>query len=361
MSDLAGHIARIAQDDTLLQNVEAVTSQAAVLPVLDALGWDCWNHQEVTPQFSLRGGQVDYCLRDAQRNRNLVLIEVKRTGTELAGHQEQLLRYGFDEGVPLAALTDGRVWWLYLATENVKWEQRRFFSIEFSRDEQAAARAATDLECFLSRESVVGGGALEAARREFANRERERLVTAAMPAAWKKVLNDPDGLLIDLVADAVRDETGHRPDRESVREFLLGKWRQETALRPVAALPPAQEYEPRPQQRAATGARGRRVSPTSFSLDGRSRPVNNWPDLLIAVCNLLIGEAGDRFAERISSLRTRTRFTPTPEGKKPRQLANGMWLDVTLSANNSETLARNAVTAVRGPQGADSFRIDTTG
>ena len=93
------------------------------------------------------------------------------------------------------------------------------------------------------------------------------------------------------------------------------------------------------------------TSPASFSLDSRSRPVNNWPDLLIE-------EAGDRFAERISGLRTRTRFTSTPEGKKPRQLANGMWLDVTLNANNSEALARNAVMAVRGPQGVDSFRIE---
>ena len=131
MPDLADHIARIANDEQLPQRVEEAARQTAVLPVLDALGWDCWDGNEVTPEFEVRGGRVDYCLQIP--GRRLVLIEVKRTGTDLTGHQEQLLRYAFDEGVPLAALTDGRVWWLYLSTAAGNWEQRRFFNIDFSQ------------------------------------------------------------------------------------------------------------------------------------------------------------------------------------------------------------------------------------
>ena len=47
---------------------------------------------------------------------------MKRTGTALTEHQEQLLGYAFREGVPLAALTDGLIWWLYLPTAAGSWE-----------------------------------------------------------------------------------------------------------------------------------------------------------------------------------------------------------------------------------------------
>ena len=218
MPELADHIARIAQDEALPQRVKEAARQTAVLTVLDALGWDCWDGNEVTPEFEVRAGRVDYCLQvPGQR---LVLIEVKRTGTDLTGHQEQLLRYAFDEGVPLAALTDGRVWWLYLPTAAGNWEQRRFFNIDFRQQEAASAAAA--LERFLSREGVASGTALREAQREFESQERDRRVRAALQDAWKQVLGDPDGLLRDLLAETVKEISGHQPDPETVAGFLQG-------------------------------------------------------------------------------------------------------------------------------------------
>ena len=43
--------------------------------------------------------------------------------------------------------------------------------------------------------------------------------------------SDPDGLLIDLVADAVKDVVGDRPGREPVHQFPLDRLRQEPAGR----------------------------------------------------------------------------------------------------------------------------------
>ena len=58
-------IARLAKDDTLRRRGEEATRQAAVNPVLRALGWDTENLDEVDPEYSDRsGGRVDYCLRD---------------------------------------------------------------------------------------------------------------------------------------------------------------------------------------------------------------------------------------------------------------------------------------------------------
>lgn len=362
MPDLASRIAEVTRNDKLGQS-ETATRLWAVDPILEDLGWRLRDPDEVVPEYPVRGGIVDYCLRS--NGRNLVLLEAKRAGSDLTGHQEQLLGYAFAEHAPLAALTDGIQWWLYLPRADGDWEQRRFFSLDLRSQE--ASQAAEHLERFLGKDSVVGGDAVDAAQAEFDSQERDRRVRAALEVAWQRVLGDSEGLLIDLVSDEVQREAGHRPARETVHQFVLGKMRQETTSPPANTASAAPNVVRRSAQdsRSSRADRPRRkapgTSPTSFSLDGRSRPVNNWPDLLIAVCNLLIEETGDRFAERISGLRTKTRFTPTPEGTKPRQLANGMWLDVTLSANNSGSLARNVVRAVRGPQGADSFRIDTTG
>ena len=131
--------------------------------ILGALGWDTFNPGEVVREYSVLGGRVDYCLRGQMRN--LVLIEVKRAGTDLGEHQEQSLRYAFDKGVPLAALTDGLVWWLYLPMAGGSWEQRRFFRTNLR--EQGSADAASAIHRFLNRNGLISGEALEEAEREF--------------------------------------------------------------------------------------------------------------------------------------------------------------------------------------------------
>ncbi|MYD93214.1 MAG: hypothetical protein F4Y02_05875 [Chloroflexi bacterium] len=186
--------------------------------IIGELGWDTLDRDEVAREYSVRGGRVDYCLRSQARS--LVLIEVKRAGSDLAEHQEQLLRYAFDEGASLAALTDGLVWWLYLPMEKVSWEQRRFARVNFG--EQQSADAAATLYRFLNRSGVVSGEVQEEAKREFESQERERRVRAALQDAWERVLGDPDSLLREELADAVRDISGHRPDWETIAGFLQG-------------------------------------------------------------------------------------------------------------------------------------------
>ena len=81
--------------------------------------------------------------------------------------------------------------------------------------------------------------------------------------------------------------------------------------------------------------------------------------MLIQVCNILIAEAGPRFTERVAALQGRVRpvFGRSPEGYlTPRQLANGLYVDVNLSADNCERRARQILQAVRGND--ESFRIE---
>ncbi len=218
LSDFEELIAKVVAVDFSQARSEQDTREIAVNPIVGALGWDVMKPEEVAREFSVRGGKVDYCLRGQMRN--LVLIEVKRAGTDLGEHQEQLLRYAFDEGVPLAVLTDGLVWWFYLPMAGGSWEQRRFSRTNLRA--QRPADAASALHRFLNRDAIVSGGALEEAKREFESQERDRLVRGALQEAWRQVLSDTQGLLPDLLAEAVKEISGHAPDRDTIVEFLTG-------------------------------------------------------------------------------------------------------------------------------------------
>ena len=353
MATLSDHIARIAQDEALPQRVEEAARQTAVLPVLDALGWDCWDGNEVTPEFEVRGGRVDYCLQVP--GRRLVLIEVKRTGTDLTGHQEQLLRYAFEEGVPLAALTDGRVWWLYLSTAAGNWEQRRFYTIDF---EVGAASAAADLQRFLGREGVTNGNALREAQREFESRERDRSVRAALQRAWRQVLEDPDGLLRELLAEEVREITGHQPEPITIAEFLKDRLGMGTAQAVAPASPaPAGRPPAEPERPRRLSFQGQRVA--AYLLDGTRHEVRSWPHLVRALSEQLAGAAGPGFAERVAAVRGRTRvyFSVRPDDlQRPQKLANAsLYVEGNLGPDPAASISRRILIAVRGSDTASAL------
>ena len=218
LSELTTHIARLAGGD-FSRSSEQDTRERAVNPVIGALGWNVFDPNEVDREYSVRGGRVDYCLRAQERN--FVLVEVKRAGTDLTEHQEQLLRYAFDEGASLAVLTDGLVWWLYLPMEKVSWEQRCFVRVSFR--EQQSADAAAALYRFLNRNGVASGEAHKEAKREFESQERDRRVRAALQDAWERVLGDPESLLREELSDTVKEISGYPPDRETIARFLQDK------------------------------------------------------------------------------------------------------------------------------------------
>ena len=115
-------VARLAKiDDT--QSGERATREIAVNPVIGALAGtrSVLTTSPASTRFEAGGWTTPF----RGQGRNLVLIEVKRVGSDLDEHQEQLLRYAFDEGVQLAALTTGLVWWLYLPRADAKCAARR--------------------------------------------------------------------------------------------------------------------------------------------------------------------------------------------------------------------------------------------
>ena len=84
-------------------------SNGAVIPVLKELGWDVFIMAVVIPQYSVENRRVDYALCHPAR-KPVILIEVRR-------------RSQFD--VPIAILTDGQEWNLYLPGEQGGYDERR--------------------------------------------------------------------------------------------------------------------------------------------------------------------------------------------------------------------------------------------
>src|SRR5690606_28641868 len=137
--------------------------------------------REVVPEYRVENRRVDYCLR--LRQRSAVFIEAKRTDQALEQHQEQLLDYAFREGVDLAALTNGMVWWLYLPLLQGSWEQRKFLAVDIA--EQKPATAAGHFHQYLARHNVESGAASRDARALHQSREKERLTRKTLPRAWR--------------------------------------------------------------------------------------------------------------------------------------------------------------------------------
>lgn len=195
---------------------EATTKQAIILPLLQKLGWNIFNPEEVKPEFTVENRKVDYALRLNQTSE--LFLEVKQTGTDLEKHQEQLLDYSFRQGVPLAILTNGITWWLYLPKEKGDWKARKFYTIDISQQESDdVAQKFNDL---LSKVNVKSGEALKHAESIYKGKLKKKILEETLPEAWNKLISEPDALLVDLISETTEKICGFKPIGEEVTRFL---------------------------------------------------------------------------------------------------------------------------------------------
>ena len=197
---------------------EQAISQGIVLPVLQELGWDTRDTIVVWPEYKTGEGRVDFALCHPPSN-PADFIEVKQPG-KAEESVRQALEYAFHVGVPFVVLTDGRTWSFYLPAEQGSYEDRRVYKLDLY--ERPPAEAAEILRRYLERSRVESGEALETARKEYRSRNRRSQAKAAIPEAWRELVEKGNEDLVDLVASAVESKTGVRPDNDEVAEFLAG-------------------------------------------------------------------------------------------------------------------------------------------
>lgn len=285
---------------------EQAFSQGIVLRVLQELGWDTWDTNIVWPEYKTGEGRVDFALCHPP-SKPLNFIEVKQPG-KAEESVRQALEYAFHTGVPFVILTDGRTWSFYLPAEQGSYEDRRVYKLDLY--ERSPAEAAAILRRYLERSRIESGEALETARKEYRNRNRRSQAKAAIPEAWRELVEKGNEDLVDLVASAVESKTGVRPDNDEVAEFLAG-------LGKPIIVEAAQRNSPQP-----TRIPTRTAIPTVNSESSRSGKVvirdksysyHNAKDAMVIVLREL--------AKNDSSFLERCSQHPDAQGRKRRYIA----------------------------------------
>ena len=202
--------------------------QSVLLPVLNALGWDVKNTQEVVPQFKVVDGKVDRALCQTAES-PLVFIEAKKLGEvkspaekQLFGvvdseAEKQLFGYASKENVPLLVLTDGNIWNLYLRRSDDdptrrNFIMRKFYHMELRSHEEKIPEYARFLETYLQKDRVLSGDA----RREAEQRDE---ALDGIRRTWESLLETPDDMLCNLLVKQVK-KGGAKPNPADVKEFL---------------------------------------------------------------------------------------------------------------------------------------------
>jgi len=205
---------------------EASTKQAIILPILQFLGWNTLDIEEVTPEYTVENKKVDYSLR--LNNTNEFFIEVKKPSEDLENHQDQLLDYSFRQGVELATLTNGMTWWFYLPTQKGTWRDRKFYTIDISQ--QDCDDIVDKFIDLLSKDNLKNGAALKNALSIYKGKQKSKIISQTIPEAWNKIITEPDSLLVELLIEIVERLCGYKPEANKIKEFLKNNRDQLTVL-----------------------------------------------------------------------------------------------------------------------------------
>jgi Uncharacterized conserved protein len=124
MMDFIDQIKQFAKRaETLKDTVqtEEATKTALIMPFFSMLGYDVFNPQEFTPEFTAdvgikKGEKVDYAI--IQNDAPVILVECKAASEPLDKHDSQLFRYFGTTSAKFAILTNGINYRFYTDLEN---------------------------------------------------------------------------------------------------------------------------------------------------------------------------------------------------------------------------------------------------
>ena len=275
---------------------KAAIAQAVVLRLLAAAGWDVFDLSQVMPGYITGNRSIDFALMSPPPGRPKgavppsVFIDVRTPGEDVGSSRMErlLLALCAREEVPLAALTNGLRWLLFLWSPGGGRMERRFCDIDLREDPEAAA---ADINRYLTKDRVSNRQAARSAERALRDSNRETVDRRAVIQGWRQVVGGLDEGLIDLVATAAEQRAGYRPDDRLVRRVL--------AENRAALLAPGTE------DAAGSGpSGGLRSTPSSFTLDSETRDVTSWSGLLVGVC-LMMRDSHPGDFERILEIRGR--------------------------------------------------------
>lgn len=196
---------------------EATVSDDIVRRLLhDPLGWPRYEPQIVYPQYSVEGGRVDFALCHPPLEPR-VFIEVKQV-EKIEGAEEQLFRYAFRRGVPIAIFTDGQKWQFFHPAGEGTWAERKVCELDLITGD--SEENAQRLNRYLDYESIQTSEAVEAIKKDYKEVVQQRQVATRLPEAWSKLVEEADEFLLHAIAEKTENLCGYKPTDEQVLGFL---------------------------------------------------------------------------------------------------------------------------------------------
>jgi len=312
---------------------EEATKQAIILRLLNLLGWNPYNIEEVKPQYGILGKKCDYALRINSTTK--IFLEVKKIGEDLERHQEQLLDYAFKEGVKLAVLTNGISWWFYLPLREGSWAQRRFLAINLLENEEK--ESLSNLHNYLSRANVASGKAVTDAQNHLKERLKIKSIEDALPRIWAKFLNEPPLQLLNLVNSEIEKTIGSKADDPLILRFIKSL----TKTKETPTLPQKSRPKPLPDDSKVdfhvSSDRFTGKKPISFEFLGAAYPIHSWQELLLTLCHLLQEKHSSQFDVMLNLTgKKRPYFSEDPKLLRfPKKINNTrIFVETNLSAEN---------------------------
>ena len=348
MSDkLLEVIEELQSDESLNFLSEADISLGVVLRILDALSWNTYNLREVSPEYSVENKWVDYALLIG--NTPQVFIEVKKGGEPLEKHQEQLLNYAFRQGVKIAILTNGVIWWFYLPLRGGSWKQRKFDAVELNnQDKEDITRNFSD---FLSKENISSGNAVRNAEDLYERNEKKHRILVTLPEAWNQLVSEPEDLIVDLLVEKTKELCGEETDKSEVERFLsahLQNIKITSLLAPVEPVP-VPEPEPPDHERNKKRKAFTVTKPKAFTFKGQRCEVESWQEVPVKLCEILYRTHEDRFEQQVLEMKSSTglsHFSRDPDTLRNARIINGTGIYVgvgTRGAKSAPTFAKKVI------------------
>ena len=197
---------------------EAAVCDDIVRRLVHELGWPRYQSQIVYPQYPVEGGKVDFALCHPPSEPS-VFIEVKQVGKiEEVDAEEQLFRYAFRRGVPIAILTDGREWHFFYPIGQGDYKERKVHKIDLTDSDNE--ESAKWLNRYLNYDSIRMGEAIEAIKKDYEKVVQQRQVETRLPEVWNELVQEKNEDLLLIVMDAAKNKIGYAPTEEQILDFL---------------------------------------------------------------------------------------------------------------------------------------------
>jgi len=332
---------------------EATTKQIIIIRILNLLGWNIFDVEEIKPEYPVdpqnSNEKVDYAL--AKDTNNMVFVEAKAVRIDLEDWEEKFCNYCFKNNVALGVLTNGISWWFYLPRAKGSWYERKFYSISLIQQDVDAI--VSKFIAFLSKQNVTNGKAEKNARKTYKSRQKNQIIKKALPQAWNTLISSEDESFMDLFNDMLEKISGYRAEPEELAEFLeKNKARllilKEQSLQ-VKKRTRKSEYETqiegeRTSNYVRTGFTKKKIN--AFIFNNKKYEAKSWQQLLSIICEEVSNLHKNDF-NRVLSLRGTKRpyFTKNPDELRiPKKIkGTDMFVETHWSANSIVKLCENVL------------------